>query len=200
MLSTIPDEKFPQGRPVSPPLANLTLNGLEEYLGKDFLTTRYADDFMVAGKSLEKLKNVALPKISSFLNKSGLNLNLDKTSVYSIEEGFDFLGLNFKEYPDNNRVKSTKKGIFLIKPSSTKVKTFVKEHKNSKSSYNLVLKFNQKLREWAEHYRKATSKKTFSTIHYHLWKALWSMVRKKHRRRSKSWLYKKYFEKVEQNK
>jgi RNA-directed DNA polymerase len=98
------DEGFPQGSPVSPPLANLTLNGLEEYLGKNFLTTRYADDFIVAGKSLEELKNVALPKISSFLSERGLNLALNKTSVYSIEEGFDFLGFNFREYPDSNRV------------------------------------------------------------------------------------------------
>ena len=60
------DEGFPQGSPVSPPLANLTLNGLEEYLGKDCLTTRYADDFIVAGKSSEELRNVALSKISAF--------------------------------------------------------------------------------------------------------------------------------------
>jgi len=62
------DEGFPQGSPVSPPLANLTLNGLEEYLGKDFLTARYADDFIVAGKSPEELRNVALLKINAFLS------------------------------------------------------------------------------------------------------------------------------------
>lgn len=42
--------------------------------------------------------------------------------------------------------------------------------------------------------------RAFSTINFHLWKALWSMVRKKHRGRSKFWLYKNYFEKVGQNK
>lgn len=200
------DEEFPQGSPVSPSLANLTLNGLEKYLGNEFLTTRYVDDFIVAGKSPEELRSVALPKINAFLSERGLNLDLDKTSIYSIEEGFDFLGLNFREYPNIPRVKGTKKGIFLVKPSSTKVKTFVKElinivkkHKN-KSSYDLVLKLNQKLRGWAEHYRKVTSQKAFSTIHYHLWKALWSMIRRKHRRRSKFWLYNEYFEKVKENK
>ena len=40
------DEGFPQGSPVSPPLANLTLNDLEKHLGEEFLTTRYADDFI----------------------------------------------------------------------------------------------------------------------------------------------------------
>jgi RNA-directed DNA polymerase len=47
-------EGVPQGSPVSPPLANLTLNGLEEYLSKKFLTTKYADNFIVAGNCPEK--------------------------------------------------------------------------------------------------------------------------------------------------
>lgn len=199
-------EGFPQGSPVSPPLANLTLNGLEEYLGKEFLTTRYADDFIVAGKSPEELRNLALPKINSFLLERGLKLDQDKTRIFSIEEGFDFLGLNFREYPDKHRIKGTKKGIFLVKPSPTKVKTFIRElvviikkHKN-RSAYDLVLKLNQKLRGWAEHYKKVTSQKAFNTIHYHVWRALWAMVCKKHGRRLKAWLYKMYFEKVGENK
>jgi RNA-directed DNA polymerase len=167
-------EGFPQGSPVSPSLANLTLNGLEKHLGKEFLTTRYADDFIVAGKSPEELRNVVSPKINSFLLERGLKLDLDKTRIFSIEEGFDFLGLNFREYPDIRRIKGTKKGIFLVKPSPTKVKTFIreliviiKEYKN-RSSYDLVSKLNQRLRGWAEHYKKVTSQKAFSTIHYHV--------------------------------
>lgn len=145
-------EGFPQRSPISPSLANLILNGLEKYLGKEFLTTRYADNFTVAGKSSEELRNVALSKINSFLLERGLKLNVDKTRIFFIEEGFDFLGLNFREYPDIRRAKGTKKGIFLVKPSSIKVKTFIreliviiKEHKN-RSSYDLVSKLNQKLR------------------------------------------------------
>lgn len=171
-------EGFPQGSPVSSPLANLTLNGLEEYIGKDFLTTRYADDFVVLGKNPEELRNIALPRINYFLKTRGLKLDRDKTQIYGIQDGFDFLGFHFREYPDSNRAKGTKKGIFLVKPSAIKVKTFIKEliiiikkHKN-KSIYHLVLKLNQKLRGWAEHYRKVTSQKTFSTIHAHVWKAI----------------------------
>lgn len=200
------DEGFPQGSPVSPPLANITLNGLEKYLGKEFLTTRYADDFIVLGKTLDELHNVALPKVNAFLAERGLNLDLKKTRLFSIEEGFDFLGFHFREYPDSTRVKGTKKGIFLVKPSAAKVKAFIKDlivlikkHKN-RSSYDLVMKLNQKLRGWAEHYSKVTSQKIFNTMNAHVWKAIWSMLVKKHRRRSKSWLYKKYFTKVKENK
>lgn len=188
----ITDKGFPQGSPVSPALANLTLNGLEEYLGKEFLTTRYADDFIVAGKSLEVLRDVALPKIKNFLSIRGLSLDIEKTRMHDIEKGFDFLGFNFREYPVSNRAKGTKKGIFLVKPASTKVKTFIseliviiKKYKN-RSTYDLVVKLNQKLRGWAEHYRKVTSQKTFNKISYHVWRTIWSMLCRKHSRRSKS--------------
>jgi RNA-directed DNA polymerase len=122
-------------------------------LGKEFLTKRYADNFVIAGKSPKELRNVALYKINSFLLERGLKLDLDKTRIFSIEEGFDFLGLNFREYPNKHRAKGTKKGIFLVKPSPIKVKTFIREliiiikkYKNL-SAYDLVLKLNQKLRK-----------------------------------------------------
>jgi RNA-directed DNA polymerase len=174
-------------------------------LDKEFLTTRYADDFVVAGKSPEELRNAALPKINSFLLERGLKLDLDKTRIFSIEEGFDFLGFNFRKYPNKHRAKGTKKNIFLVKPSPINVKTFIrkliiiiKKYK-SWSVYDLVLKLNQKLRGWAKHYKKVSSKKIFGTIHYHVWRALWTMIRKKHRRRSTTWLYRTYFEKVGEN-
>jgi RNA-directed DNA polymerase len=199
-------EGFLQGSLVSSPLANLILNGLEEYLGEEFLIIKYVADFIVAGKSSEEFRNVALPKINSFLLERGLKLDLDKTCMFSIKEGFDFLGLNFWEYPDKHRTKGIKKGIFLVKPSSTKVKIFnrelfiiIKKYKN-RSVYDLVLKLNQKLRGWAESYKKVTSQKTFSIIQHHVWRALWVMICKKHRCRSKARLYKTYFEKVGKNK
>jgi RNA-directed DNA polymerase len=91
-------EGLPQGSPIFPPLANLTLNDFEEYIGKKFLTTKYADNFVIVGKSSEELCNVALLKINSFLLERGLKLDLDKTRIFFIEEGFDFLCLNFREY------------------------------------------------------------------------------------------------------
>jgi hypothetical protein len=93
----------------------------------------------------------------------------------------------------------------LVKPSPIKVKTFIKEliinikkHKNW-SAYDLVLKLNQKLRGWAEHYKKVSSKKVFGTIQYHVWKTIWTMIRKRHIRHSTTWLNQTYFEKVGAN-
>lgn len=168
-------EGFPQGSPISPPLANLTLNGLEKILSKhDFLSTRYADDFVVLGKSREELSEVARPLIVEFLSKRGLELHPEKTGICSVEKGYDF-----REYSDKARVKGNKLNAFLVTPSSEKVKAFCKELKtliknyNEKSLYELTRKLNMKLRGWAEHYRTVTSQKAFSTVSYHVWNALW---------------------------
>jgi RNA-directed DNA polymerase len=119
------EEGFSQGSPISPALANFTLAGLETFLGKAFLSTRYVDDFVVLGKSRNALKTVAIKKINEFINIRGLSLNREKTKVYSIKEGFNFVGLNFREYPDKNRTKGTKEGAFIIKPSKEKVNDFI---------------------------------------------------------------------------
>jgi RNA-directed DNA polymerase len=105
-------EGFPQGSSISSTLANLTLNGLEKVLIKrDFLVTRYADDFVVLGKSYEKLNEVARPLIVEFLTERGLELHPEKTGICSIEEGYDFLGYRFREYPDKARMKGNKLGL-----------------------------------------------------------------------------------------
>ena len=202
----VTSEGFPQGSPISPALANMSLNGLQNWLGDEFLFVRYADDFLVLGKNEQDLKSKALTKIREFLEPRGLKLNLEKTKIRNFSQGFDYLSFNFREYPDPTRVKGTKRGIFLIKPSPKNVSRFkrelskvVKEHR--KLPINILIQvLNRKLRGWAEHYRTVTSQKTFSSISYHLWKICYRMLRKRHRTRNARWIYDKYFTEVEGNK
>ena len=195
---------FPQGSPISPALANLALAGLEKFLGKEFLCTRYADDFVVLGKSRNVLKTIALKKINEFLNIRGLSLNLEKTKIYSVQEGFNFVGLNFREYPDKSRIKGTKLGIFIIKPTKEKINSFirslrriVKFYKNAKTNKQLVIKLNQKLRGFAEHYNRYVVQRVFNFISFKLFRIIYSMLKRKHRGRNATWLYNKYFCKIE---
>ena len=202
-------EGFPQGSPISPPLANLALNGLEDILRKrDFLITRYADDFVVLGKSKEELSNIAKVLIAEFLAERGLELHPEKTGICSIEDGYNFLGYRFREYFDKGRRKDNKLGAFIVTPSPEpeKVKAFCKELRaliknyKEKSLYELTRKLNKKLRGWAEHYRTVTSQKAFNTVNYHVWNALWRKLVRRHRSRTKDWLYKKYFKRKKGNK
>ena len=200
-------EGFPPGSPISSSLANLALNGLEDILRKrDFLITRYADDFVVLGKSRKELDSIAKVLIEEFLAERSLELHPEKTGICSIEDGYNFLGYRFREYPDKWRVKGNKLGAFIVTPSPEKVKAFCKELRSliknyeEKSLYELTRKLNRKLRGWAEHYRTVTSQKAFNTVNYHVWNALWRKLVRRHRRRSKDWLYKKYFKRKKGNK
>lgn len=166
----VTDAGVPQGGVISPTLANIALDGLEDALGKEFIVVRYCDDFIVLGKSRKELEIIAKERITQFLNQRKLSLNDNKTQITEISKGFDFLGYNFREYPDISRVKGRKKGIFLVKPSLTnikrvkmKIRTTVKESK-SVPNYVMVTKLNSILRGWAEHYKTVTSKKVFTQL------------------------------------
>jgi hypothetical protein len=53
----------------------MALDGLEKALGKEFLVCRYADDFVVCGKSKNALKIDAVSRINAFLKVRGVKLN-----------------------------------------------------------------------------------------------------------------------------
>jgi len=85
----------PQGSPLSPVLANMYLDPLDEaLLSQAMKVVRYADDFIVltktpteAGKALKIAKDV--------LTSYQLHFNAEKTRVTDFESGFVFLGQFF---------------------------------------------------------------------------------------------------------
>jgi len=104
---------------ISPVLANLALDGLERRLRATYPKSsgprrraavnliRYADDFIITGRSKELLEEEVKPLVEQFMRERGLELAQDKTSVTHIEDGFDFLGQHVRKY----------NGKLLIKPS-----------------------------------------------------------------------------------
>jgi CRISP-associated protein Cas1 len=85
----------PQGSPISPMLANLYLDHLDEaLLDEDFALIRYADDFIVLTKTQGRAEE-ALELTTDVLRSLELKLNPLKTRVVSFDQGFQFLGWNF---------------------------------------------------------------------------------------------------------
>jgi len=83
---------LPQGMPVSPVLANLYLDELDErVLGEGFRLIRYADDFVVLCRDREAAER-ARDEVRHALDALGLALHEEKTRVTSFEAGFTFLG------------------------------------------------------------------------------------------------------------
>ena len=81
-----------QGNPLSPLLANLYLDRVDEaFSGSGARIVRYADDFVILCRSEERADK-ALAKAKLLLKEHGLELNEEKTQVVSFERGFRFLG------------------------------------------------------------------------------------------------------------
>lgn len=89
------DKGIPQGSVVSPPLANLLLDELDETLMSfGMKLVRYADDFLILTKT-EKAAEDAIELTDMMLEDLQLDLNPLKTKIVSFDQGFKFLGAIF---------------------------------------------------------------------------------------------------------
>src|SRR3990170_3500348 len=118
----------PQGGIISPILANMALDGIEKMLSEKYPKNkydiiggkrkathkvnfvRYADDFIVTANTEETAKEIK-ELIKDFLRDRGLELSDEKTLITHIDNGFDFLGWNFRKYNGKLLVKPSKKSI-----------------------------------------------------------------------------------------
>ena len=196
------EDGFPQGGSISPVIARMILDGIEAELGEDFRVARYADDFVVLGKTESQLKVTAMPMIRKFLELRGLKLNERKTKICSIQDGFDFLGLHFREYENQARAKGVKIGIFLVKPTDKKVIEFkgklsevIEDHQHKPIAL-MIMSLNRMLKGWSEHYRVVSSTKVFNTISYHLFKKLWKFLKKRYPKTAHREIVKRHFTRI----
>ena len=181
----------PQGGICSPLLSNIGLHGLENLVkssNKKLGIIRYADDFILTAKTRGELEAV-MPRVKQWLSERGLQLSTEKTKLVHIDEGFNFLGFNVRQY----------KGKLLIKPQKEKVLAFckkvgqiIKEMSTVKQEI-LIKKLNPILRGFANYYQRVVSKQTFSYIKSRVWKYLWNWCKRRHLKRRLKWVKKKYF-------
>ncbi len=85
------EQGTPQGGVVSPLLANIALNGIEEI----HRSVRYADDMVIILQPQDDAEQI-LAQISQFLAERGLKVSEKKTRLTATTDGFDFLGWRFK--------------------------------------------------------------------------------------------------------
>ncbi len=195
----------PQGGVISPVLANLALDGLERELQKRFgkriwnqpspgiNLVRYADDFIVTGRTKEMLENQVRPFIEQFLSERGLELAPHKTRVTHIDDGFDFLGQNVRKYNGKLIIKPAKKNVraFL-----TKMRRIIKSNR-AISAGQLIRKLNPVIRGWANYHRHVCSSATFQYVDYAVFQALWRWARRRHPKiKGSKWVRRKYFHRV----
>lgn len=199
------EEGSPQGGVISPTYANMTLDGMEPMILEKYWANkkgvvnvrhnrhkvhviRFADDFIVTANNREALEDIK-EMIIEFLGQRGLELSEEKTLITHIDDGFDFLGWNFRKF----------NGKLIIKPS---VKSINKVTKNiselirksrTVSQEQLIYKINEITRGWGNYHYSACSKKAFSTVDHRIWEMLWKWAKRRHPNKNKHWIKEKYW-------
>ena len=205
-------EGTPQGGPISPLLLNIALNGMEDLL-LSFTTTqtyqpsskaksqsprkrtsptygycRYADDFLVTAKTKADIE-ATVPILQAWLKPRGLALNMEKTQIVNVQQGFPFLGFSLRHY----------NGKCLCRPQKEKVLAFLARLRSwlkqnaSVSPAAVIHHLNPILRGWGNYYKHGVSKDVFGYVDHQLWRALWKWCCRRHPNKSKLWIRRKYY-------
>jgi RNA-directed DNA polymerase len=199
----------PQGGIISPLLANIALNGMERELGVKYRNSArdgkylepdsigiviFADDFVIICHTMEQAEFM-YEKLTKYLNDRGISLSAEKTKVTHIENGFDFLGFNIRQYQKGNE----KKNILLIKPSKDsikKAKAKIKDvfaKKNGRPVGELLKELNPVIRGIGYYWSKQVSKDIFSSVDQYIWTKTVKFLNRSHPKKNWNWKTKIYF-------
>ena len=199
------EEGTPQGGICSPVLANMALDGLERELRGRYPKAsalsrkakvnlvRYADDFIITGSSKRLLEEEVKSLVESFLKERGLELSAEKTHITRIEDGFDFLGQNVRDYGGTIVVKPSRKNVATF---LEKVRGIIKASKHATAGH-LIVNLNPVIRGWANYHRHVASKRTFSRVDHAIFRALWQWAKRRHPKKSRRWIKDRYFETID---
>jgi len=212
----------PQGGTISPLLANIALQGMEEAIlskrnrkhVEQPILIRYADDYVVLHSDLEKLKQ-AEEKLTDWLADMGLHMNPKKTRIthtltpYEGKVGFDFLGFSVRQFPVGKT--HTGKNTYgkplgfktIIRPSKEAIKRHIlalnhqMKKMRSYPQWKLIKELNPVIWGWSNYYRAVVSSDTFSACDRHVWFQLQSWARRRHPRKKRRWIDAKYWKQVD---
>ena len=205
----------PQGGILSPLLANIALSVLDEHFvgvwerematrvdrsrrrrhgEATYRLVRYADDFVVMVHGTKDQASALRADVEAALSSVGLRLNEEKTSVCSIDEGFDFLGFRIQRQVKRGSHRAfvytwpSRKSLSSV---TAKVKAITKQGTNNPLS-DLLRQINGVLRGWTNYFRHGVSKDTFAYLRHFTWLRVVRWLRRKHRRANWGWLRRRY--------
>jgi RNA-directed DNA polymerase len=186
----------PQGGIISPLIANLALDGMQNAIaqavsknGDKVTFVRYADDFIVTSATQQLLEQKVKPAVAVFLTPRGLELSEQKTVITHISKGFNFLGHTVRKFGD----------ILLTTPAKSNVKALRDKIRLciqsalGQSQEMLLRKLNPIIRGWANYFRHGASKRTFDRLDCDIHWQLWRWAKRRHANKPAKWLVRKYF-------
>ena len=147
---------------------------------------RYADDFVILVHGGEEHVQAIREDVATVLTPMGLRLSAAKTQIVHMSDGFDFLGFHIQW----RRKRGTNKWYvytFIAKRPirSLKAKIRALTPRTSQQGLAYVLtRLNQIMHGWANYFRYAVAKTTFSMLDHFAW---WRVVRMLMRRHHWNW-------------
>lgn len=169
----------PQGAVISPLLANIYLDPLDQLLAAAGVQmVRYADDFVLLCRSEGEARS-ALARVQAWVEENGLTLHPQKTRIVDVTQpgGFDFLGYHFeREYrwPRRKALDKLKDKVRLLTPRTSGVSLDV-----------TVARLNEVLRGWYGYF-KHSYYTTFPSVDGYVRGRLRSILRKRSRKRGRA--------------
>lgn len=139
----------PQGAVISPLLANIYLNPLDQLMaGAGREMVRYADDFVIMCLNREEAEGV-LNQLRQWVEKAGLILHPAKTRIVDASQrgGFEFLGYHFERGLCWPRQKSVDKLRDTIREKTGRLRPG--------SMQEIISDLNLTLRGWAEYFQRS---------------------------------------------
>jgi RNA-directed DNA polymerase len=176
----------PQGGVVSPLLSNILLTPFDwEMRRRGYQLTRYADDWAVTCRSRREAE-AALRCAEKVLATLGVRLNLQKTRIVQVRQGFAFLGYKIKRgsramyLPDAKIVSGARRGDLYAYPTQRSVDRF-RETIRRKTRRRIPLhtvelthELNPVIRGWGEYYKRAHVRRLFHQLDCWVVRRLWS--------------------------
>ena len=207
----VTDSGTPQGGIISPLLANIALHGMEKALNikysrykkadgtysyrnnSKYVVVRYADDFVVLCKSREDAEKVP-ELLKGYLDVRGLTLSSEKTFITHLDEGFDFLGINFRSYKTRNGVK------VITKPSKSSIDSFKDKVRNlfnrvlhTRDFESFIISLNNLIRGTALYWRVTSASKIFAKMDHFIWNKTKKLLHRLYPKKSHKWIKGKHF-------
>src|SRR5574344_73171 len=191
----------PQGGVISPVLANIILNELDQLLdSRGIKFVRYADDMVILCGSRKAAERI-LANVTKFVEeKLFLKVNTDKTKILHASEKSQFLGFGFttKVNAKRKQARPTQKFFATVhRKKRDKLVKSIKEILNRRAIGGIKYVHNKlllKLRGWCNYFRdaipqtwgRATDKLIRRRIRQLLWKQ-WKNPGKRHQEFKKRW-------------
>jgi RNA-directed DNA polymerase len=204
----------PQGGSISPLLALIALQGMDEAITQVYPRARviaYADDGVVLHEDRQVLEHCQ-QLLMTWLAEIGLTLNEAKCHISHTLEGdqpgFDFLGFHIRQYrvgtyqsgrgPDGQRLGYKT----LIKPAKANIQNHLAglgqiiQRGKALSQGTLIRQLNPKIRGWANYYRTSVSQAVYARLDFLLWEKLRAWTRRRHPRKSIGWVIERYWHRL----